>query len=151
MPTCGICLDAFRTCTRGRLDSCSHLFCRACITTWSKRENTCPVCKRRFHRIYSSGGATRVVSNKNQRRPRTSPRRRPRGSPLTLVDLVRIDLAHLCAQREGRRVMEQWRRSSTDVSPPDYIREIVHAVMNAEIMRVLTHPYRVRPRSSLGI
>ena len=37
--------------TRGKIDSCQHLFCFACIETWSKQSNTCPLCKRRFKEI----------------------------------------------------------------------------------------------------
>jgi predicted amidophosphoribosyltransferase len=33
------------------LDSCKHEFCKICIKKWSKLENTCPICKKRFNQI----------------------------------------------------------------------------------------------------
>ncbi|KAL6560586.1 hypothetical protein OROGR_004145 [Orobanche gracilis] len=49
---CGICLseDGKRR-VRGILDCCSHYFCFACITEWSKVESRCPLCKQRFTTI----------------------------------------------------------------------------------------------------
>lgn len=40
---CGICLDVVQI--QGTLDCCSHAFCFACIETWMKTANICPMCK----------------------------------------------------------------------------------------------------------
>jgi len=46
--TCAICFETPQK--RGQL-GCGHAFCFGCIYEWSQRENTCPLCKRRFHKI----------------------------------------------------------------------------------------------------
>jgi len=49
--TCCICLKQRSTHKTVALDTCRHRFCKSCITKWSKRENTCPQCRTRFHKI----------------------------------------------------------------------------------------------------
>jgi hypothetical protein len=44
---CSICLD--RVTIQGKMDSCAHLFCFDCVRQWAEKENTCPLCKQRFH------------------------------------------------------------------------------------------------------
>ncbi|CAN6468305.1 unnamed protein product [Victoria cruziana] len=71
---CGICLSEERRGTiRGRLDSCDHFFCFACIMEWSKVESRCPMCKQRFVSINKSskcgfflGGVSIRVPRRNQ-------------------------------------------------------------------------------------
>jgi hypothetical protein len=46
---CGICFE--NIVTQGVLDECPHTFCWECIKEWGEIENTCPCCKRRFHKI----------------------------------------------------------------------------------------------------
>jgi len=46
---CGICMEDIAN--QGLLDSCTHLFCIDCIKKWSESANTCPMCKKRFHKI----------------------------------------------------------------------------------------------------
>ena len=49
---CGICyacIDAENL--RGRINSCTHVFCSFCIVEWGRRTNVCPLCKSRFTRI----------------------------------------------------------------------------------------------------
>ena len=46
---CAICLD--KVTTQGVLDKCKHLFCFDCIIAWAEKENTCPLCKKRFHGV----------------------------------------------------------------------------------------------------
>ena len=36
----------------GSIDCCQHIFHSTCIHAWSQINNTCPLCKKRFHRIY---------------------------------------------------------------------------------------------------
>ena len=43
---CAICQEDVSR--RGRLDSCAHVFCVACIKRWAKIETRCPLCKARF-------------------------------------------------------------------------------------------------------
>jgi len=49
VPMCSICYDSIKQ--QGILNCCKHEFCFNCIETWSKVENTCPLCKRRFGKI----------------------------------------------------------------------------------------------------
>ncbi|CAM9342493.1 unnamed protein product, partial [Pylaiella littoralis] len=57
--TCGICLETvndqgflLRRLPCGALAaSCAHAYCFVCVTTWSERTNTCPMCKERFTAI----------------------------------------------------------------------------------------------------
>jgi len=46
---CGICFEPPEV--KGKIDSCEHPFCFECINTWAKKENSCPLCKSRFHSI----------------------------------------------------------------------------------------------------
>lgn len=46
---CSVCLS--RPEQRGRIESCSHLFCYRCIFDWSRVETKCPMCKQRFYWI----------------------------------------------------------------------------------------------------
>mmetsp|Transcript_7750 Transcript_7750/g.24299 ORF Transcript_7750/g.24299 Transcript_7750/m.24299 type:complete len:105 (-) Transcript_7750:3538-3852(-) len=46
---CSVCLS--RPEQRGRIESCSHLFCYRCIYDWSRVETKCPMCKQRFYWI----------------------------------------------------------------------------------------------------
>lgn len=48
---CCICLDSINNSDRVRITSCRHKFHYSCIKEWSKKENTCPLCKRRFNFI----------------------------------------------------------------------------------------------------
>jgi hypothetical protein len=42
------------------LSGCDHTFCFACIQQWSKTENTCPLCKKRFDSITSDTASLKV-------------------------------------------------------------------------------------------
>jgi hypothetical protein len=46
---CCVCLSIPNE--RGRVESCSHVFCFECILAWSKVETRCPLCKSRFRWI----------------------------------------------------------------------------------------------------
>lgn len=45
---CVICMEEIKN--KGTI-GCQHLFCFDCILNWSKRTNSCPVCKRKFSKI----------------------------------------------------------------------------------------------------
>jgi hypothetical protein len=49
--TCAICLEIPKI--KGLIGGCSHVFCFACIKSWSDIENTCPICKKPFNQISS--------------------------------------------------------------------------------------------------
>lgn len=61
---CAICMCEPTWEEAAEIDGCSHRFCFGCITKWSDRENSCPLCKSRFAKV------TRV--NK-QRRTKNGP------------------------------------------------------------------------------
>ena len=46
--TCSICLNKIGKRNNVKLNSCAHIFCKECIRTWAKQENTCPLCRKRF-------------------------------------------------------------------------------------------------------
>lgn len=46
---CAICLGSIKI--QGTINSCSHDFCFECIEKWSKTQNTCPLCIKRFNKI----------------------------------------------------------------------------------------------------
>eukprot|EP00009_Paramoeba_aestuarina_P013885 CAMPEP_0201539132 /NCGR_PEP_ID=MMETSP0161_2-20130828/69537_1 /ASSEMBLY_ACC=CAM_ASM_000251 /TAXON_ID=180227 /ORGANISM="Neoparamoeba aestuarina, Strain SoJaBio B1-5/56/2" /LENGTH=151 /DNA_ID=CAMNT_0047946335 /DNA_START=36 /DNA_END=492 /DNA_ORIENTATION=- len=48
-PECGVCFEVVKI--RGVIDCCAHTFCYECISQWSKLQNTCPVCQRRFEYV----------------------------------------------------------------------------------------------------
>jgi len=49
--SCTICLDLLKDCAQLGVLECSHGFCFPCIQTWSKTENSCPLCKVTFNSI----------------------------------------------------------------------------------------------------
>lgn len=49
--TCSICLEQITNLANP--NCCNHDFCRDCLIKWSKEcSNTCPLCKKSFHKIY---------------------------------------------------------------------------------------------------
>ncbi len=48
-PSCSICLYEVKE--RATIDSCDHVHCYQCISTWAKQSNTCPACRKRFKKI----------------------------------------------------------------------------------------------------
>ena len=48
---CCICLEEPIKPEISKLDMCKHIYCFTCIEKWAERENTCPLCKTRFHKI----------------------------------------------------------------------------------------------------
>ncbi|CAB1111120.1 unnamed protein product [Ectocarpus sp. CCAP 1310/34] len=63
--TCGICLETVddqgfllkRAACGVLAPACAHAYCFACISIWSERTNTCPLCKERFNAIRNGGGS----------------------------------------------------------------------------------------------
>ena len=53
--TCSICYDDIeKTCN---INSCSHIYCRTCITKWAREKtNTCPCCRRKFNVLTDTNG-----------------------------------------------------------------------------------------------
>ncbi len=70
--TCAICLEIPKI--KGLIGGCSHVFCFACIKSWSDIENTCPICKRPFNQISSqstpSTETAGINDNKSNKRKR---------------------------------------------------------------------------------
>ena len=50
-PYCCICMDEIKPKNLASLDVCDHKYCKGCIETWAKTENSCPQCKRKFKKI----------------------------------------------------------------------------------------------------
>jgi hypothetical protein len=49
--TCCICMCEPEQSEESTISGCQHIFCWGCISKWSDRENTCPLCKCRFTKI----------------------------------------------------------------------------------------------------
>lgn len=64
---CTICMEEISDDQLAGLDCCEHKYCRDCITQWSKTENTCCICKKRFNKIISNTKRTQKVKNITQR------------------------------------------------------------------------------------
>ena len=71
---CCICMSDVEPNDIAKIDGCDHRFCFCCIEKWSERENKCPLCKIRFHKIerihrkYTKGSKnTKKVKQKDQR------------------------------------------------------------------------------------
>ena len=45
------------------MDSCAHLFCFECVRQWAEKENTCPLCKQRFHYLQRVDVGVKFVVN----------------------------------------------------------------------------------------
>lgn len=48
------------------IDSCKHEFCKHCIYKWSKSENTCPICKKRFKKILTTENSNHNYNLRNK-------------------------------------------------------------------------------------
>jgi len=48
---CCICMTEPETEELAKINGCDHYFCFECIEKWADRENTCPLCKKRFVKI----------------------------------------------------------------------------------------------------
>ncbi len=66
---CTICMEEITEDQLAGLDCCEHKYCRDCITKWSKTENTCCICKKRFTKIISNTKRTQKVETKSQQTP----------------------------------------------------------------------------------
>lgn len=49
--TCPICLNPTEKKLLGFPNNCRHRFCLRCLRKWSKRKNTCPVCRTEYKSI----------------------------------------------------------------------------------------------------
>lgn len=71
---CAICQDTIKNVAT--LDSCCHKYCKECIQTWAKTENSCPQCKAKFTTITAlkKGCKKKTVSTRveNRRQPMPS-------------------------------------------------------------------------------
>lgn len=68
--TCAICLDRIVARGMSKLESCSHEYCLTCIREWAKSNNSCPLCKRKFHKIIQhSNKRVFAVSTPNKPSP----------------------------------------------------------------------------------
>lgn len=79
---CGICLEEFNTLSRekGTIEvavrlPCNHIIGSACIATWLRDTNTCPICRREFFQAQpqpnSEHGIFNDEENENEGDPRT--------------------------------------------------------------------------------
>lgn len=73
---CVICMEELNMKEEATVDACTHVFCYDCIDKWSKTENTCPLCKKRFHqiRVKNPKGTTPKGRKKRQKTKRVQDR-----------------------------------------------------------------------------
>lgn len=68
---CSICFDVIERREIATLHDetdkrvCTHVYCNACIKKWSKKSNTCPLCRKTFCKIISKREVTKVGFNSN--------------------------------------------------------------------------------------
>lgn len=79
---CTICMEE-NISVRASIPCCDHTFCFDCIVKWSKQENTCPLCKKRFRQI------DKIESSGNNERASSSRKRKARGSNPNSVKVPR--------------------------------------------------------------
>ena len=49
------------------IESCNHSFCTQCISNWAKKENTCPLCRKKFNVVYNNNNIiVDIIEDKNQ-------------------------------------------------------------------------------------
>ena len=72
--TCCICMTEPDPADLASINICEHMFCFDCIEKWADRENTCPLCKKRFVKIdrvnktkKKSAVSSKKVKNRSQR------------------------------------------------------------------------------------
>lgn len=44
---CPVCFKEYQKGNRVELVGCSHRFCKSCIETWKKKNNSCPICRQK--------------------------------------------------------------------------------------------------------
>jgi len=49
MKTCCVCMESIGTQDETRITCCRHRYHHQCIKQWSRKENTCPQCRKRFN------------------------------------------------------------------------------------------------------
>lgn len=76
---CSICYECPSADNVATIGGCAHRFCLDCITTWSERNNVCPLCRVRFTSIESTGGVLHQV-----------PDRRPTGGRNIVMNFVSL-------------------------------------------------------------
>ncbi|XP_030764312.1 PHD and RING finger domain-containing protein 1-like [Sitophilus oryzae] len=57
--TCPICLSSVHKRLLGIPKNCRHRFCLYCIRKWSRKKNTCPVCRKKYSSIIVRSRYTR--------------------------------------------------------------------------------------------
>ncbi|CAF2522575.1 unnamed protein product [Rotaria sp. Silwood2] len=55
---CAICMENFATQEVGIPENCEHSFCWTCITQWAKKNNSCPIDRIAFRRIFKKNSFT---------------------------------------------------------------------------------------------
>jgi hypothetical protein len=64
MDQCSICANEQDA--NASIDSCKHTFCEDCIVKWSKNENSCPLCRKKFHEITFDNKIIKVEDKKQK-------------------------------------------------------------------------------------
>ena len=62
--SCNVCFDKIQT---YGLINCGHIYCFNCILSWSKKTNTCPLCKSTFNVIKKIDGTNTDFINVDDR------------------------------------------------------------------------------------
>jgi len=104
---CVICLDKPET--RGRLNSCDHLFCFSCVKKWSEQENTCPLCKKRFTQIeqHPAAVATEATSTRSSRKRKAPASSSSSSSGSDLGDGVVKRVVHVARRDQSQQRDEE--------------------------------------------
>lgn len=95
--SCSICMEAVEQ--PAKLSGCTHVFCKACILEWSKRENSCPNCRAPFQHIKCGRKKTKV----KRARQRVTPEHRS----VFIVDQATMMTAEFIGNESFRRMLER--------------------------------------------
>lgn len=99
--SCCICMCEIEPDQCAKISGCNHKFHFDCIEQWSKRENSCPLCKSRFRSIERLDKKRRKKGQKNSKRVRQRDQQAEVPSGSALVEGL---IASLAANRHGGTV-----------------------------------------------
>jgi hypothetical protein len=141
MSDCSICLNEIkRTC---KLNCCNHQFCFGCIRQWTKKNNTCPLCRAEIGSITSTGKRKRVVEVK-----------KPMNSRSRMIDhltqvfdsnVLRLTAVH--GTRHTIRIIPRSEQRDTDITNMEQLLGRFPYFLTVGYRRVTRRRRRVRPRN----
>ena len=120
---------------RGRINSCTHLFCVPCLEEWAKATNICPQCRQRFSRIEAV--IYRPMTENADVAAGTTPRMRGGAEDMDAMPRDRPAVDTNAASRPGKAKTATSRiASSARVAPDPYLGDGESLIETGEIIKV---------------